>query len=133
MKRVKHNKNKNLAIFIFAIPSAMFLLSFASVPLYNLFCKVTGYGGATNVAQKESDIITDKVISVISNELENSVFILWGSFAQSKKEIIDSNKHLILSAPHPSPLSAHRGFFGSKPFSKTNTFLKSKQIDMVEW
>ena len=79
------------------------------------------------------DIFTDKVISVISNELENIVFILWGSFAQSKKEIIDSNKHLILSAPHPSPLSAHRGFFGSKPFSKTNTFLKSKQIDMVEW
>ena len=79
------------------------------------------------------DIFTDKVISVISNELENIVFILWGSFAQSKREIIDSNKHLILSAPHPSPLSAHRGFFGSKPFSKTNTFLKSKQIDMVEW
>ena len=79
------------------------------------------------------DIFTDKVISVISNELENIVFILWGSFAQSKKEIIDSNKHLILSAPHPSPLSAHRGFFGSKPFSNTNTILKSKQIDMVEW
>ena len=79
------------------------------------------------------DIFTNKVISVISNELENIVFILWGSFAQSKKEYIDSSKHLILIAPHPSPLSAHRGFFGSKPFSKTNAFLKSKQIDMVEW
>ncbi len=82
---------------------------------------------------KDNDNEIYTVISVISNELENIVFILWGSFAQSKKEIIDSNKHLILSAPHPSPLSAHRGFFGSKPFSKTNTFLKSKQIDMVEW
>ena len=71
------------------------------------------------------DIFTNKVISVISNELENIVFILWGSFAQSKKEYIDSSKHLILTAPHPSPLSAHRGFFGSKPFSKTNAFLKS--------
>ena len=76
---------------------------------------------------------TDRVISLISNKLENIVFILWGSFAQSKKQLIDSNKHLILTAPHPSPLSAHRGFFGSKPFSKTNNFLHSKQIDMVNW
>ena len=76
---------------------------------------------------------TDRVISLISNKLENIVFILWGSFAQSKKQLIDSNKHLILTAPHPSPLSAHRGFFGSKPFSKTNNFLHSKQIDMVKW
>ena len=76
---------------------------------------------------------TDRVISLISNKLENIVFILWGSFAQSKKQLIDSNKHLVLTAPHPSPLSAHRGFFGSKPFSKTNNFLHSKQIDMVNW
>ena len=76
---------------------------------------------------------TDRVISLISDKLDNIVFILWGSFAQSKKQLIDSNKHLILTAPHPSPLSAHRGFFGSKPFSKTNIFLHSKQIDMVKW
>ena len=76
---------------------------------------------------------TNQVISLINNELENIVFILWGSFAQSKKQLIDSNKHLVLTAPHPSPLSAHRGFFGSKPFSKTNNFLHSKQIDMVKW
>jgi uracil-DNA glycosylase len=76
---------------------------------------------------------TDRVISLISNKLENIVFILWGSFAQSKKQLIDSGSHLILTAPHPSPLSAHRGFFGSKPFSKTNNFLHSKQIDMVNW
>ena len=76
---------------------------------------------------------TDKVISVIDNHLENIVFILLGAFAQSKKNLIDSKKHLILTAPHPSPLSAHRGFFGSKPFSKTNTFLQSKQIDKIIW
>ncbi len=76
---------------------------------------------------------TDKVISLINNELKNIVFILWGSYAQSKIKLIDSEKHLILAAPHPSPLSAHRGFFGSKPFSKTNAFLQSKQIDMVKW
>ena len=76
---------------------------------------------------------TNQVISLINNKLESIVFILWGSFAQSKKQLIDSNKHLILIAPHPSPLSAHRGFFGSKPFSKTNNFLHSKQIDIVNW
>ena len=76
---------------------------------------------------------TDRVISLISDKLENIVFILWGSFAHSKKQLIDSGSHLILTAPHPSPLSAHRGFFGSKPFSKTNNFLHSKQIDMVNW
>ena len=76
---------------------------------------------------------TDYVISLISEKLNNIVFILWGAFAQSKKNLIDSNKHLILIAPHPSPLSAHRGFFGSKPFSKTNSFLQSKEIDMVDW
>ena len=76
---------------------------------------------------------TDKVINVISEHLENIVFILWGSFAQSKKSLIDSKKHFILTAPHPSPLSAHRGFFGSKPFSQTNNFLQSKQIDRINW
>ncbi|MDB2371210.1 uracil-DNA glycosylase [Alphaproteobacteria bacterium] len=79
------------------------------------------------------DMFTNKVISVINEVKDHVVFILWGSFAQSKKDLIDSNKHLILTAPHPSPLSAHRGFFGSKPFSKTNTFLVSKQIDMIQW
>ena len=76
---------------------------------------------------------TDKVISIIDSHLENIVFILWGAFAQSKKSLIDSKKHLILTGPHPSPLSAHRGFFGSKPFSQTNTFLQSKQIDRIIW
>ena len=76
---------------------------------------------------------TDTVISLINKELENIVFILWGSHAQSKKNLIDLNKHHILTSPHPSPLSAHRGFFGSKPFSKTNDFLESKQIDKINW
>ena len=79
------------------------------------------------------DIFTDKVISVINEVKDHVVFILWGSFAQSKTDLIDSNRHLILTAPHPSPLSAHRGFFGSKPFSKTNAFLVSKQIDIIQW
>jgi len=76
---------------------------------------------------------TDKVIALINKELKNIVFILWGSHAQTKKNLIDINKHHILTSPHPSPLSAHRGFFGSKPFSKTNDFLESKQIDKIDW
>jgi len=76
---------------------------------------------------------TNKVITIISRELNNIVFILWGSHAQSKKNLIDPNKHLILTSAHPSPLSAYRGFFGSKPFSKTNNFLDSKQIDKIKW
>ena len=78
-------------------------------------------------------VFTDTVISLINKELENIVFILWGSHAQSKKNLIDFNKHHVLTSPHPSPLSAHRGFFGSKPFSKTNDFLESKQIDKITW
>ncbi len=66
---------------------------------------------------------TDFIIKQISEKLEHVVFILWGSFAQQKKMLINSNKHLIIEAVHPSPLSAHRGFFGSKPFSKTNEYL----------
>ena len=67
MKNIKHNKNKNFAIFILAIPLGMFLLSFASVPLYNLFCKVTGYGGTIQEASRPSNIILDKKIKVRFN------------------------------------------------------------------
>ena len=74
------------------------------------------------------NIFTDKVISTINKSRENIVFILWGSFAQSKKELIDSNKHLILTAPHPSPLSAHRGFFGINLSPRQITFLRPNKL-----
>ena len=76
---------------------------------------------------------TDKVIEVINNKLENVVFILWGAYAQKKGAKIDSSKHLILKAPHPSPLSAYRGFFGSKPFSTTNSYLKDNNKKPINW
>ena len=73
--------------------------------------------------QRLVETVQDQIRDINNdNHLENIVFILWGAFAQSKKNLIDSKKHLILTAPHPSPLSAHRGFFGSKPFSQTNAF-----------
>lgn len=76
---------------------------------------------------------TDKVIEILSKKKENIVFLLWGAYAQSKEAIIDWSKHLILKAPHPSPLSAHRGFFGCKHFSKTNQYLKSKNLKTIDW
>jgi len=76
---------------------------------------------------------TDTVIKKISAGKKNVVFILWGKFAQEKRVLIDESKHLILRSVHPSPLSAHAGFFGCKHFSKTNEYLASKGIDPIDW
>jgi uracil-DNA glycosylase len=76
---------------------------------------------------------TDSVINILSKKKENLVFILWGSYAQQKGKYIDTTKHLVLKAPHPSPLSAYRGFFGCKNFSMANNFLKSKGIEPIDW
>ena len=76
---------------------------------------------------------TDAVIKTISEKTENVVFILWGSYAIKKKSLINASKHCILTAPHPSPLSSYRGFFGCKHFSQTNTYLTSKGKQPIEW
>lgn len=76
---------------------------------------------------------TDSVISTLSREKQNLVFILWGSFAQSKSALIDSSKHYILRSAHPSPLSAYRGFFGNHHFSLTNVYLKEHNKKEIEW
>lgn len=76
---------------------------------------------------------TDKIIEVLNQKKENLVFILWGSPAQKKAAAVDAKKHFILKSVHPSPLSSYRGFFGSKPFSKTNAFLKSKGLKEIDW
>lgn len=76
---------------------------------------------------------TDEVISQLNSKRSNIVFILWGNYAKSKGKFIDTTKHLIISSPHPSPFSAHSGFFGSKPFSKVNEYLKSKNLPPILW
>lgn len=76
---------------------------------------------------------TDQIIHLVSQKLENVVFMLWGSYAQKKSMLIDTQKHLILKAVHPSPLSAHRGFFGCKHFSQANAYLQSKGRKPVDW
>ncbi len=76
---------------------------------------------------------TDAVIKKLSDERENLVFMLWGSYAQKKGAVIDKNKHCVLTSPHPSPLSAHRGFLGNKHFSKANEYLKSVGKTPINW
>ena len=76
---------------------------------------------------------TDATIKLLSDNKEHLVFILWGRPAQQKANLIDESKHLILRAPHPSPLSSYRGFFGSKPFSKSNAYLQSVGIEPIDW
>ncbi len=76
---------------------------------------------------------TDAVISALSRDREHLVFILWGNYAQSKAALIDSSKHYILKSPHPSPLSAHYGFFGNHHFSQTNAYLKQNGIEPIVW
>ncbi len=79
------------------------------------------------------EIFTDNIISEISNKKEKIVFILWWNFARSKKKLIDENKHFIIESAHPSPFSARNWFFGSKPFSKCNDYLKSIWKDPIDW
>ncbi len=76
---------------------------------------------------------TDFVIKEISENRENIVFVLWGAFAQKKEELIDYSKHFILKSAHPSPFSVYRGFYGSKPFSKINEYLESKNLKPISW
>ena len=79
------------------------------------------------------EIFTDNIIKLLNEREKPIVFILWGSYARSKKELITNKTHYIIESAHPSPLSASRGFFGSKPFSKTNEFLEKNNIKKINW
>ncbi|HPD87245.1 MAG TPA: uracil-DNA glycosylase, partial [Proteiniphilum sp.] len=79
------------------------------------------------------ELFTDRVIERLATERENLVFILWGAYAQKKGEGIDANRHLILKSPHPSPLSAHRGFFGNSHFSRANAYLSAHGKEPIIW
>ena len=79
------------------------------------------------------EIFTDQVIRILNDNKQHLVFILWGAYANKKSELIDSNRHLILSAAHPSPFSAHKGFFGCKHFSQANEYLLSTKQQPISW
>lgn len=76
---------------------------------------------------------TDEVIATLNNQREHIVFMLWGAHAQKKGRVIDKQKHLVLTSPHPSPLSAYRGFFGSRHFSKANQYLLEHGLEPIDW
>ena len=79
------------------------------------------------------EIFTDQVIRILNDNKQHLVFILWGAYANKKSELIDSNRHLILSSAHPSPFSAHKGFFGCKHFSQANEYLLSTKQQPISW
>ncbi|MBO9481581.1 MULTISPECIES: uracil-DNA glycosylase [Gammaproteobacteria] len=79
------------------------------------------------------ETFTDRIVAALNEQREHIVFILWGSYAQKKGRFIDTGKHLVLTSVHPSPLSAYRGFFGSRPFSRSNDYLVSHGIQPIDW
>ena len=79
------------------------------------------------------ETFTDRAIQVVNEQCEGVVFLLWGSYAQKKAAFVDRQKHLVLHAPHPSPLSAHRGFFGQRHFSQANAFLSARGRQGIDW
>lgn len=79
------------------------------------------------------ELFTDQIISILNEQREHIVYVLWGSYAQKKASFVDRSKNLVLESVHPSPLSAHRGFFGTKPFSKINAYLREHDIPEIDW
>ncbi len=90
-------------------------------------------GRAASHQGKGWEKFTDAIIRRLNDERENLVFILWGSYAQKKAAFVDRSRHLVIASAHPSPLSAHNGFFGSRPFSRCNQYLLSKSQDPIDW
>ena len=130
------NIYKELATDIagFQIPAHGYLQHWAEqgVLLLNTVLTVRA-GQAHSHAAFGWETFTDCVIRRLAEQREGLVFILWGSHAQKKGAFIDRSRHLVLSAPHPSPLSAHRGFFGSRPFSQANAYLKAQGKSEIDW
>ena len=130
------NIYKELATDIegFVIPRHGYLVDWAKqgVLLLNTMLTVEE-GKANSHANWGWETFTDKVIAKLNAHRENIVFLLWGSHAQKKGAFIDRNKHCVLTAPHPSPLAAHRGFFGCHHFSKANEYLKAHGMTEINW
>ena len=116
----------------FPITSSLIPWADQGVLLLNAVLTVEANMAASH-KDKGWEIFTDRIIELLDKKCEPIVFILWGSFARNKKKLITNKNHHIVESAHPSPLSAYNGFFGSKPFSKTNNFLISKGLKPIEW
>ena len=90
-------------------------------------------GRAASHQAKGWELFTDRIIRMLNDEKQNLVFILWGAYAQKKAAFVDRSKHLVILSAHPSPLSAHNGFFGSKPFSRCNEYLLAQGLKPIDW
>ncbi|HDL6201402.1 TPA: uracil-DNA glycosylase, partial [Mannheimia haemolytica] len=111
-----------------------YLIDWAKQGVFMLNTSLTvEQGRAGSHSQIGWEIFTDKVIAQLNQHRDNLVFLLWGSHAQRKGQFIDRNRHCVLASPHPSPLSAYRGFFGCKHFSKANNYLISQGISPINW
>ncbi len=118
----------------FATPKHGDLSSWAKQGVLLLNASLTVSAGKAGSHQDQGwEIFTDEVIKTLSDKKNDLVFILWGKFAQAKEVLIDLKKHHVIKSPHPSPFSAHAGFFGSKPFSKTNKILKNSGKKEIDW
>ena len=116
------------------IPNNGYLRSWAEQGVLLLNAVLTVRANQANSHRDQGwEIFTDKIISLLNDREKPLVFILWGKLAQMKKSLITNGRHLVLISPHPSPLSAFRGFFGSKPFSKANKFLEDNNITPINW
>lgn len=117
-----------------AIPRSGNLSAWAKQGIFLLNTVLTVRAHEANSHRNQGwENFTDVVIKTLSTQREHLVFILWGAPAGAKASLIDAKKHLVLKAPHPSPLSSYRGFFGSKPFSKSNEYLTCKGIEPINW
>lgn len=118
----------------FNMPESGNLQSWAKQGVLLLNATLTVEAHQAGAHQKQGwETFTDSVIQHLALEKENIVFILWGAYARKKVNLIDTGRHCVLESPHPSPLSAHRGFFGNKHFSKSNKYLQSKGYSAINW
>ncbi len=131
LKNIARERADDLGLLLSGLPD---LLSWAAQGVLLLNATLTVQAGAANSHRgKGWEELTDAALDALNAKKNHLVFILWGKSAQAKAPRLDFKRHLILSSPHPSPLSAHRGFFGSKPFSKTNAYLAAHGIPPINW
>jgi len=111
-----------------------YLLPWAEQGVLLLNAVLTVEEGKANAHKDKGwEQFTDKVISIVNEQCDHVVFVLWGAYAQKKGRHIDTSRHLVINDPHPSPLSAYRGFFGSKPFGKLNVYINEHGIEEIDW
>ncbi|QDP42029.1 uracil-DNA glycosylase [Radiobacillus deserti] len=116
------------------VPKDGYLVKWAKQGVLLLNTVLTVRDGQPNSHQKKGwETFTNRIIEVLNNRSEPVIFLLWGKHAQDKQKLIHAQHHHILVAPHPSPLSARRGFFGSKPFSKINDLLVKEGVEKIDW